>query len=452
MRIKINPELQRNIWLEISTHRLIGMPLGLAALFLLVFFLNQLKVDNSLAGFGLGFFWAISILWGSRLASESVLSEIKDRTWDSQRMSTLGPWSMTWGKLLGSTIFTWYGGIFCLLIYGFSAENNPAYRTILVIIIYILGGLLSHSIGLLASLTGLLKKRIYDRSLTASYLVLAIIVVSPVLAISVQDEIKPYWYGTNFDNLVFTLGSLLIFTTWAVIGIYRLMRSELQLKCSPWVWVSFQIFLLFYCAGFINSPMFKSTEILPARVVFSFALSVALSYLTIFSDKKDAVQIRRVMQYMKNRLWRMALNHLPYWVFSLSIVFILSLVAIYVINEGYDIKDGVSNFQLFILSVLFFLIRDIGIILFFNFAKNHKRADMACIFYFVVLYGILPGILATLDIHSITVLFWPRFDDLAGFSLLAGIIEVFIFSIFVLKRWRVNFAGEDILMPIADEI
>jgi hypothetical protein len=49
-------------------------------------------------------FGIITIWWGSRNASDSILNEINDHTWDWQQMSAQSPWRMTIGKIFGSTI------------------------------------------------------------------------------------------------------------------------------------------------------------------------------------------------------------------------------------------------------------------------------------------------------------------------------------------------------------
>ncbi len=112
-----NPEFRRNLWLELSSYRVIGMPAVLGAIYVLVYVLRLERSHESLETISLVLFSVIIFLWGTRQAAESVVAELRDRTWDSQRMSSIGPWSMTWGKLLGSTIYPWYGGLLCLSAY-----------------------------------------------------------------------------------------------------------------------------------------------------------------------------------------------------------------------------------------------------------------------------------------------------------------------------------------------
>ena len=55
--------------------------------------------------------------WGSKMAADGIGDEARNRTWDAQRLTSIGPWQMTCGKLAGATAFAWYGGGLCLLVF-----------------------------------------------------------------------------------------------------------------------------------------------------------------------------------------------------------------------------------------------------------------------------------------------------------------------------------------------
>ncbi|MDE3106492.1 MAG: hypothetical protein KGK08_15075, partial [Acidobacteriota bacterium] len=112
-----NPEFKRNLWLSFSRHRLIGMPSLLGLTFLALTFTDQQgEVAGSLYNVSVWLFIFIVWLWGARNANATIVDELRDHTWDQQRMSALDPWTMTWGKLFGSTSFNWYGGLMCLAV------------------------------------------------------------------------------------------------------------------------------------------------------------------------------------------------------------------------------------------------------------------------------------------------------------------------------------------------
>lgn len=58
-------------------------------------------------------------------------------------------------------------------------------------------------------------------------------------------------------------------------------------------------------------------------------------------------------------------------------VFFIGLALVFVGAQEQAPQFNGSHFNLFIVSTFLFLLRDIAIILFFNFGKNRKRAAMA---------------------------------------------------------------------------
>ena len=85
-----NPEFKRNVWLELSTQRLILMPAVLGVIAALIIFLTQADdAEQTL----LIAFSAIGLVlvggWGSLAVANSINSEVAERTWDQQRLSIL---------------------------------------------------------------------------------------------------------------------------------------------------------------------------------------------------------------------------------------------------------------------------------------------------------------------------------------------------------------------------
>jgi hypothetical protein len=119
----MNPEFQRNLILELSIHRLIAMPVILLLVFVAT---GALAGEDAATYVATGVLWLLLVLWGGRLAAETVLGEVAGRTWDAQRMSSIGPWTMSWGKLFGSTVFVWYGALWCVPAYFWSGQKSFA--------------------------------------------------------------------------------------------------------------------------------------------------------------------------------------------------------------------------------------------------------------------------------------------------------------------------------------
>ena len=102
----MNPELQRNLWLEASPRRTAWAGVAVLGVYAAVYLSSDgggPALLRALGGAGAFIFFAAALVWGVRLAGQSVASEIGERTWDFQRLSALDPWAMTWGKLFGGT-------------------------------------------------------------------------------------------------------------------------------------------------------------------------------------------------------------------------------------------------------------------------------------------------------------------------------------------------------------
>jgi hypothetical protein len=118
----MNPEFQRNLWLECTQPRLVSAFAALGALLALAWLLNGRGLGIVTANAGLGCFVLFTLAWGAHLTGESLIQELRSRSWDQQRMSALGPWHMTWGKLLGAPAAAWICGGLCVLVYLLSIE------------------------------------------------------------------------------------------------------------------------------------------------------------------------------------------------------------------------------------------------------------------------------------------------------------------------------------------
>ena len=112
-----------------------------------------------------------------------VMEEARDRTWDAQRMSAIGPWAMTWGKLLGAPAFAWYGGLILMLIYLATARyaTVPVLRTAASLVC---GALLLHAIALNASVLAARKGVGYrGSSILIIVLLLLVVVFTRILVV-----------------------------------------------------------------------------------------------------------------------------------------------------------------------------------------------------------------------------------------------------------------------------
>ena len=84
----MNPELRRNLWLELTLHRMLAMPAGLALAFMLAYALNESDPRPAIAIIAATLFAAFA-LWGGVHVGDAVMGEARARTWDGDRKSVV---------------------------------------------------------------------------------------------------------------------------------------------------------------------------------------------------------------------------------------------------------------------------------------------------------------------------------------------------------------------------
>jgi hypothetical protein len=433
--MNINPEFRRNLWLELTPYRLVGMPMILGVLLLLAYILNGKQYGESVANTALVLFGLLAFLWGTRLASEALISEIRNHTWDNQRMSVIGPWSMTWGKLLGSTIYPWYGALLCLLVY-LTSQPSLGLSVIETAVLLVGSGLLGQAVGLLSSLQAIRKNQRYGRFQTTAFLVLGAGCAVSVLSWPFAASMGVFWYGRYCPDDLFVLTSLVVFLGWAVFGIYRLIRAELQLKSLPWAWGLFVMFLMGYFAGFPGDGSWATGQsVWQQRLLSAFLMTLVLAYGTAFCERKDPVAFRRLLQYLGRCEWGRAMQVFPLWLSTLPFV-VLTCAVLAVVDLTSGPSEGVEQVAVPAVAMVLFLLRDFGILLFLNLGRIPKRADMLTILFLVLLYGVIPTILAALDLDRLTGLFWPIQGVPAEIVLPAALFQAVAILWLMARRWR----------------
>jgi len=147
----MNPELQRNLWLEASPFRLALI----AGLVLLAFAASSVAPPAfaTPSRAALALYWFFAVLWGTRSAALSVVAEIRERTWDGQKLSSIGPWEMVWGKLFGATAANWFGALLCLPFILWPAVRDTGLVSALTYGVILLAlGVFAQAVALLSSL------------------------------------------------------------------------------------------------------------------------------------------------------------------------------------------------------------------------------------------------------------------------------------------------------------
>lgn len=422
-----NPEFKRNLWLELSTHRLIAAPVLLSLIF---FVLTQ--NDND-AGVGItnaiakSIFVIATMLWGSHLAFSSVSDELQNRTWDNQRMSALSPFKLVWGKLFGATSFAWYIGLPCVVVIlltpSMTVGSNIQISNTPIVVSLILGALFAQALAFVSALTAAKNNMVVPRGLSLLFLFVLMPIVGQLL-FSAQG-LTQQWYGQELTRHNFINASIFAFTAWAWLSCYRVMQSALQIKVKPWAMLLFVLFCAFYIQGFYQ------VQSLGNFASIAFILAVAIAYAGAMTEKRDLVSVRRCINPWLALNPASALKETPYFL----VLVVFSLLALLLtltgasINNHFFIKNALHG-QPFIglgLVVILLMLRDIGFLYYFSLSKKPQRAVMTTTFYLIVLYFLLPLLLP----KSIALIAYPLMS-LAQSTGLYGALVLAVLHVLIL--------------------
>lgn len=437
MIIKINPEIQRYIWIELSLHRLIAMPIILGLIFTFVYIKSGFSIEEfSLAAILL--YLGLTLLWGTRLTTESILSEKIQKTWDWQRLSGINAWTLTFGKLFGSTIFIWYGAIICFIVYFIGlTEADVAIQdnTMTIFLLLLLLGILAQTFSMMLSLQWTqYESNIAPRYITVLQIILLLSLMAPISFLIESHNNLFQWYNHTYNILDFSLLSGSFFLFWNLLGIYHLMRSELQFRSYPWIWLAFIFFIYFYSSGFITLPY---SETIISYLFLYFIITIILHYAMLIFETKKSSQFQRLFISIKNKQFINILAYFPQWGWNLILLGILYILILF--NREYMPSIFVKEIDypmLYLLAICLFIIRDTALVIWLSLNPRSKKPEITAILYLFILYFLIPHIFAATDQEIIKAFFLPLSQVHWGLLLIPVTLEILVLFFLIHKGWQ----------------
>jgi hypothetical protein len=433
----MNPELLRNLWLEATPFRLVQI----VGLLLVVLAVSSAAPRNILTPEGAAtvLYWFFVVLWGTRNAALSVVGEIRERTWDGQKLSAIGPASMMWGKLLGSTSANWFGGLICLgvILWTGWRDAGPVSAISYSIILLALG-LFAQAASLLSSLV--LIRRNSGNWRLDTFLCQVAGIAAGFVYYSFWSSIETFeatglrtlvWWGHTFNLGTFLFVSLMVFLTWALVGAWRAMRAELRFANGPYLWLGYLAYLAFYSAGF-DSGVGSLLASLPledipgmaqspaVRTALAFVALLSSAYSMVFLEPKDPVHLRWLVEQARaGHLYR-TFRALDAWMLSYGVVLAVGMVltVLLAIDQRVIGPVALSALSPAVLAMLGFLTRDVAIFVLMR-AWAGARGDFAALALLAALYLVLPAGLHRAGI-DLQFLFVPVIYDGAFAGVLAA--------------------------------
>lgn len=426
----MNPELQRNLWLEFSLHRLIAMPV---IILLLAVFVYQVSSDASalhnLATAAGSSAFVLLFLWGPKLAMESVIEEARDRTWDAQRLSSIGPWQMTWGKLLGATSYAWYGGVICFLIFILAGAGEFQKSPLLATSLLVFSALFFQAIMLQSGLFFVKNNQNIRSSVGIIFIVFVMLfVASPISVLLTQSEAISWW-SNDYEPLNFTLASMIFYAAWAVFGCYRTMCEQLQVRTTPWALPAFLSFAAVYLTGFVPYPNAYISGAGMAFMLTGTLVSLIAAYILLFFERTGTITVMRLNMRIKHKQWLRTIEELPGWPVAAMLALPFSIGAVLLAENEYRLAP---------LILVLFLIRDAAIYHYFSFAKQPKRTELTTLVYLGLLYWLLPALLSAMDASFLAQLIMPMTSGEMQFSLFVMLAQGGIASGLAGWRWQTS--------------
>ncbi len=424
----MNPEFQRNVWLELTPRRL-----GLMVVLLALAFFAAALTGSAGNGLLLGplsttaesLYYIIVVVWGTRNAALAVIGEIRERTWDMQRLSAIQPGAMTWAKLFGSTVYNWFGGAICLaVLLGETALHKGVPTALIDLVYYVAVGVIAQAAAFLASLIAARRRQAHSRldvflyqlvGLTAGMIVYTVwSIADPAGSILLHKVATDFvvWWGWTFDTRLFLLGSLAVFTAWTLAACYREMRLELKMQNGALVWLGFLVFIGVYVAGFdawlASDKAVAGWDAASLRLGLAVITFAALTYVMVVLEPKDRVHFRWLGRQLASGRIAATWNGLQAWMMAYAAALLCGAVLLFLLSRH---PPADASEPAFIAAGLGFLTRDVWIFVLMRTLPGRRRSDLAALMVLLALYVFAPAIVNGLGLKSLLAIFYPQPDD-----------------------------------------
>ena len=401
-----NPEFRRQLWLEFSATRLIGMPAVLGLIFAAI----ALRGSSALVSIAEAGFVVLVWAYGARLASAALLDEVSEATWDAQRLSSLTAWQLTWGKLFGGTAYAWYGGAISLMVWWAAATSAGEALPIVATIGLIAGGIALQALGLCMALAAARRGAAGARRGGAWWVTM--LAALPLLGkLPFQSAGFVVWWGVSAPMASFAAMTAVVFAAWAVFGAPRMMAAALQVPQRPLAWLGFQIWIALFAAGF--GPLDDG--------LWRFAIALALvastaAYITLAIEppRLDLWQ-RFAARWRESGLGLVTQQRAPLLLGSLVLSLLGGLLASLLASwSAMSATAGMFGAAGLPLTVALLTCRDLALVAALNWRSGIARVDGASMVLLVVLNLVLPWLLLAAGATTLSMWLQPLLGQWEG--------------------------------------
>ena len=439
----LNPELRRYCWLELTPHRLIAAPV-IAGLILALVGASSNNPQEALATAGLVGFAVCALLYGSYLAMSAMPEEVRERTWDFQRMSALTPGELAVGKVFGAPVVGWYAGAWFLAVFLVAGFREQGVDTLLVAGAAVFTTLALHAV---AMTLGILAARAGATRNSGALFVFVVIWGSSLPGLWFGDaKLKTItWWGSAPPYLWFMLVSSALFAAWAWLGASRTFAGELRVRQLPWAWPTFCLYLGVWVGGLIEARA-GATSNRAAIVMLIFFLASGLgAYLLMLTERTGAMTLARVLRTVRGELdggLRRVLQSVPLWSVSLVCAWAGALALLLMPWSGRLAEHApgmlgelAAEGKIMPMALAAMLLRDAGIYCIFALQRFPRRPATATSLYVVLLDGVFPALMSVGGLQTVAFLVFPLGRASAAGALAIFLVQAVIAWSIALWRW-----------------
>ncbi len=432
-----NPEFIRNLWLEFGAARVALVTVALLLGFAVVWISADYTLGDAVATLALWIYAGTTLAWGARAVGLSMVEEARTGTWDTQKLSALEPWTMTWGKLLGASALAWYAGILCIVAYLLAqGSQGPTWR---MIGLGVAGAVLLHGTSLTLALVAT-RRGVPPRSgSTTILLLLAAMVLGNALG-GFTGDARLQWYGLDARSADVLLATTLAFAAWAVVAAWRLMCTELAVRTLPVAWLGFHAFIALWGAGFDVVPGVAGGA---GGAGFALSLSAvlcitawALAWVGAIVEPRDPLVVSRWLAAWRARHWRRAGEETPLWVPSA----LLALLTAFVLAAGFSAtgerSDWAGTAWRAAPAFAFLLVRDIAVLHWFAWAPGARRPEFTAFVCLLLAWWLVPQVLTFIGLGVVAALVLPPFETQPVVATVIAAVQAGIALWLLVRRWR----------------
>jgi len=399
----MNAELRRLLWLDFTGSRVGAVLIAVAAIAGLGWLIDGERFGSTTATLTLAAFIVLTVAWGANQVGHALADELRERTWDQQRMSALSPWAMTWGKLVGASALPWLAGGSALAIHALAAMREAlAWKLGL----YVGGALLIHALALFGALL-MLQRRTQARSPLVLRFAGGLLAGAMVYAFFQRERGVVPWMGETWPLLPFAVAVIAQSAAWVLLGCQRMMSEELQVRTQPWAMPAFVVWAGTLLGGFliaVDTPWSARIGIVAALAV---PIALAGAYFSAFALRTDPMLPRRLGVAAARGDWSRVGALLPPWLVALICAGVAAGGVQLTPPASLVLPDGLVDARWPVLALFAAGLRDLFVIHGLGSSVREDRGEIVALLYLALAYWLLPGILTLAGAHALAAILTP---------------------------------------------